>query len=82
VKGGALVLLFDRGDLFDNPAALGQQVHQLLVNAVYLLAQVVKRGFMGRRLHRHGSRPRSWLRIPFKHTRSVPGVSEPSSGSD
>ena len=39
VKGGEVVLLLDFGDLLDDAAALGQQVHQLLVDAVNLLAQ-------------------------------------------
>ena len=44
------MLLFDFGDLLDHAAALGQQLHQLLVNAVNLLAQLVELGFVRDRL--------------------------------
>lgn len=38
VEGGEVVFLFDFGDLLDDLAAAGEEVHKLLVNGVDLLA--------------------------------------------
>ena len=40
--------LFDLGDLLDDLAAAGEQVNELLVNAINLFAESVEAGF-GRR---------------------------------
>ena len=50
VKSGQVVLLFDLGDLLNHAASLGQQIHQLLVNAVNLLAELVELVFVRDRL--------------------------------
>ena len=47
VEGREFVLLFDLDDFLDDAAALGQQFHHLLVDAVDLDAQVVEAGFGG-----------------------------------
>jgi len=48
VKRRQVVLLFDLGDLLDDAAALSEQLHQLLVDGVNLLAQMVEAGFGAR----------------------------------
>jgi hypothetical protein len=39
VESGEIVLLLDFGDLLNHAASLGEQIHELLVNTVYLLTQ-------------------------------------------
>ena len=45
VKGREGLLLFDLGNALDDALSLSQQVHQLLVQAVNLVAQLVEAGF-------------------------------------
>ena len=67
VEGGQVVLLFDLGDLLDDAAALGQQVHQLLVDAVNLHAQRLEPGFGRCRLPAPGVSGAAWLGLVFTH---------------
>ena len=64
VKGGQVVLLFDLGDLLDDAASLGQQLHQLLVDAVNLVAQLVEAGLGGRPACRSPRRGLDWSSWP------------------
>jgi hypothetical protein len=45
MESGQVVLLFDLDDLLDDAPPLSEQLHQLLVNGVDLIAQMVKAGF-------------------------------------
>ena len=82
VKGGQVVLLFDLGDLLDHLASLGQQVHQLLVDAVDLLAQLVELGLVGRRLGGAGGGARAWFWGLLTHGAGVVSFSDWSSGPE
>ena len=82
VKGGLIVLLFDLGDLFDHWAPLGQQFHQLLVNAVNPLAQSAQFGFVGTCLSGAGGGARAWFRRLLTHSTGVVGIVERSSGPE
>ena len=81
VEGGQVVLLFDLGDLLDDLAPLGQQLHQLLVNGVNLHAQLLKLGFVGRRLGGAGCSGRARFCGRLTHGAGVVVVLERSSGA-
>ena len=82
VEGGKIVLLLNLGDLLNDAESLGQEVHQLLVNRVNLVAERVEFGPVGQGLGGAGGRGRTTgLGVRFSHGRSAGRGLDWSSGA-